>query len=443
MSVGSAVIAKARAEERAQAPTHVRYVVLGFIVAAYMITYLDRVLLAAATPSIQKEFGFSLQTMGWVLGCYQLAYALFQIPGGWLGDRLGPRVALTGVVVWWSAFTAFTALTWSAMSMGVCLFLFGMGEAGAFPISTRALSRWVLPAERGFAQGITHAGSRLGGALTPFVAVLLITSFGWRSPFFSFAVLGVIWALAWFRFYRNTPGEHPAVNPAERDRIAQGLGSVPPGRRKEPWGQILSNPQMWLLSAMYFCYGYAITMFLAWFPKYLNAARHLDLKHMGMYASLPLLAGLVGDICGGMCSDMILKRTGNLKLARRIMAVVGFGLTAVAIPAAVQAQAPLVSVGFFGLAVFGLELTVGVSWAMALDVGAEFAGSVSAVMNTSGNIGAFLAAVVTSYVVKAAGWGAAFWVVAGLAVVAALLHLTIDASRRLYTPVPASEEVFG
>jgi sugar phosphate permease len=430
-------------EERTQAPTRTRYVVLGFIVAAYMITYLDRVLLSAATPSIQKDFHFSLQTMGWVLGCYQLAYALFQIPGGWLGDRLGPRIALAGVVVWWSIFTALTAMTWSALSMGVCLFLFGMGEAGAFPISTRALSRWVLPSERGFAQGITHAGSRLGGALTPFLAIALITHYGWRSPFLSFAILGVIWALVWFRFYRNTPGEHPRVNAAERDRIALALGATPPGRRKAPWGQILSNPQMWLLSAMYFCYGYAITMFLAWFPKYLNAARHLDLNHMGTYASLPLFAGLIGDICGGLFSDMILKRTGRLKLARRSMAILGFALTAVAIPAAVAAPEPLISVGFFGLAVFGLELTVGVSWAMTLDVGAEFAGSVSAVMNTSGNIGAFLVAVVTPQLVKMGGWNAAFWVVAGLAVVAALLHLTIDASRRLFTPAPVSEEAYG
>ena len=148
-------------------PTRTRHVVLWLTVAVYMITYMDRVAISAAVPSIEKEFGFSTVTIGWILAAFQLSYALFQIPGGWLGDRFGPRRALAGVVVWWSAFTAATAFTWSAASMIVCRFLFGMGEAGAFPIATRSLSRWMLPSERGWAQGVTHAGSRLGGALTP------------------------------------------------------------------------------------------------------------------------------------------------------------------------------------------------------------------------------------------------------------------------------------
>ncbi len=422
--------------QAAIAPTRVRYGVLGFIIAAYMITYIDRVLLSAAVPSIQKEFGFDLIATGWILGSYQIAYALFQIPSGWLGDRLGPRLALAGVVVWWSLFTALTALTWSAISMAVCLFLFGMGEAGAFPIATRALSCWMLPSERGLAQGSTHAGSRLGGALTPFMVVLLIGQFGWRAPFLSFAVLGLVWAVAWRRFYRNTPAEHPQVNAQERDRIAAALGPTPTGRRKAPWAQILSNPQMWLLSAMYFCYGYDIGIFLTWFPKYLNAERGLNLPQMGLYASLPLLAGVLGDICGGVCSDQLLKRTGDLKLSRRVVAITGFLLTVVAIPLACQAHTPLASVAWFAAAVFGLELTVGVSWAITLDVGGTFAGSVSAVMNTFGNIGAAVAAALTGYVVTRAGWSAAFSVIAGLALAAALLHLLIDASRSLFRPEP-------
>lgn len=411
--------------------THVRYQVLAFIVAAYMITYLDRVLLSAAVPSIQKEFGFPLVTMGWILGSYQLAYALFQIPGGWLGDRLGPRLALAGVVIWWSCFTAMTAMTWSAASMAVCLFLFGMGEAGAFPISTRALSRWILPSERGFAQGTTHAGSRLGGALTPIIVVTLITAFGWRAPFFIFAVLGVAWAALWRWFYRNTPAEHPAVNAAERERIRAALGDTPAGRRRIPWKRILSSPQVWILSAMYFCYGYDIGIFLAWFPKYLTAERGLDLHRMGLYASLPLLAGFVGDISGGLTSDMLLRWTGNLKLSRRLVAIFGFLLAAATVPLACSAQTPLASVGYFAAAVFGLELTVGISWAVTLDIGGEFAGSVSAVMNTFGNIGAAVAAALTGYIVTMSGWSPAFLVIAGLAVFAALAHLKIDASRRL------------
>ncbi len=425
---------------RVAAPTRIRYVVLSLLISVYMITYIDRVLLSVAIPSIAKEFSFSIVTIGWILGSFQIAYALFQIPGGWLGDRLGPHIALTGVVIWWSAFTAFTALTWSATSMAVCLFLFGMGEAGAFPIATRALSRWILPSERGFAQGSTHAGSRLGGALTPFLAVLLIAHFGWRTPFFSFATLGVAWALIWYRFYRNTPAEHHLVNAAERDLILSGVGKTVSEGSRVPWARILSDPQIWLLSAMYFCYGYDLGIFLAWFPKYLNAARGLNLKQMGIYASLPLLAGCVGDICGGVFSDLLLKRTGNLKLSRRIVAVAGFLLTSIAVPIACMAHDPLISVAYFAAGVFGLELTVGISWAMALDMGAQFAGSVSAVMNTCGNIGGAVAVALMGYIVTMSGWRTAFFIIAGFALLAALLHLRIDASHCLYGPEPADRE---
>src|SRR6204780_3287280 len=146
----------------AQRPTRMRHTVLGLTIAAYMITYMDRVVISAAVPSIQKEFGFSIITMGWILSSFQWAYAIFQIPGGWLGDRIGPRRALTLIVSWWSLFTCATVLAWSAGSMAMIRFLFGMGEGGAFPIATRSLSRWMLPPERGLAQGATHAGSRLG-----------------------------------------------------------------------------------------------------------------------------------------------------------------------------------------------------------------------------------------------------------------------------------------
>lgn len=420
------------------APTRIRHVVLWLTVAAYMITYIDRVVISAAVPSIQEEFGFSVVTMGWILGAYQLSYALFQIPGGWLGDRFGARRALPAVVVWWSAFTAATALTWSATSMIVCRFLFGMGEAGAFPIATRSLSRWMLPAERGFAQGITHAGSRLGGALTPIAVVFLIAHYGWRAPFYIFAVLGLLWAVVWYQFYRDSPTEHRLVNAAERELIANALGNTATRTNIVPWRQILSSPQMWLLSAMYLCYGYDIGIFLTWFPKYLHAERHFELQQMGLYASLPLLAGVAGDICGGWLSDVALKRSGNLKFARRVVAVPGFLTAAVAIPLACFAGDPLVSVGYFALAVFGMELTVGVSWAVTLDIGGIYAGSVSAVMNTFGNLGAAVAAAMTGYIVSASGWTAAFLVLAAYSSVAAVLFLRIDASRRVYADTAAS-----
>jgi len=415
-------------------PTRARYKVLAFVIAAYFITYIDRVLLSVSAPFIEREFGFSTITMGWVLFCYSIAYAAFQIPGGWFGDKVGPRLAMTCVVIWWSVFTALTSLTWSAASMGVCLFLIGMGEAGAFPIANRALSRWMLPSERAVAQGATHAGSRLGSTLTPIMVVALVglTALSWRLPFLLFALVGVAWALLWYRFYRNTPAEHASVNAAELDRINRGLGTFAKGKRRVPWGQILSTPQMWVLGALYFCYAYDIGVFLSWFPKYLNAARGIELKTMGFYASIPFLAGLLGDLTGGFVSDEILKRTGNLRFARRAVSVFGFWVSAVAVSLAAWVSDPLVSIAWFSLALFALELTVGVSWAVTLDVGGEFAGSVSAVMNTLGNIGAATAVAVTARLATDYGWGSAFAVIAGLAVLAGLLMLAVRPDRRFY-----------
>src|ERR1700689_2300043 len=204
-------------------PTRVRYIVLALTIGAYMITYVDRVVISSAVPSIQKEFGFSIVTMGWILSSFQWGYALFQIPGGWLGDRFGPRRTLTWIVTWWSLFTCATVFAWSAGSMALIRFLFGTGEAGAFPIATRSLSRWMLPTERGFAQGATHAGARLGGAITPALVVLIIAHYGWRTAFVCCGSLGSIWAAVWYWYYRNTPDEHQSVNSGEREQIRSAL----------------------------------------------------------------------------------------------------------------------------------------------------------------------------------------------------------------------------
>jgi len=415
-------------------PTRVRYIVLLLTVAAYFITYLDRTLLSAAAPSIQKEFGFSLQTLGWVLASYQFAYALFQIPGGWLGDRFGPRLALAGVVVWWSAFTAFTTLTWSVASLAVVLFLFGMGEAGAFPIATRSLSCWILPSERGFAQGATHAGSRFGGAITPVIATTLIAGYGWRFPFLVFAVPGLLWAALWFWYYRDSPAEHKSVNEKERTLIESAVGGARKGAAHIPWAAILRSPRTWLLSAMYFCYGVIVILFITWFPKYLSAARGLNLQQMGIYASFPLAAAVVGDICGGWFSDLILKRTGRITFARRSVAATGFFIAGLTIPIAVLVANPTISILFFSLSLFAIELTVGNSWAVTLDIGGSYAGSVSAVMSMFGNIGGGVYAVLMGYIVTAFGWQAAFFGLASFAILGGVLFCFLDISRPLHVP---------
>jgi sugar phosphate permease len=317
--------------------------------------------------------------------------------------------------------------------MAAFRFLFGMGEAGAFPIATRSLSRWILPGERGFAQGLTHAGSRLGAALTPTLVVLLMAAYGWRAAFFVFGLMGLFWAAVWYWYYRDTPQEHASVNEAERNLIVAAVGGARTGKtRSVPWRQILASSTLWTLSAMYFCYAYCIAVYLDWFPKYLNEHRGFDLKHMGMYASLPLLAGTAGDLLGGWASDRWARRSGDLKRARRGVAVAGFLVAAAGILPATFTASPTASVWYTCVAVFGLETTVGVSWAIPLDIGGDYAGSVSAVMNTCGNIGGAISPTLLAYLVKFYGWNVPFVVASALCVAAAVLFGGIDATKRIF-----------
>jgi MFS transporter, ACS family, glucarate transporter len=413
-------------------PTRVRYIMLGLVVLVYFITYLDRVLLSNALPTIQKQFGFSIVTLGLVQSCYNWSYALFQIPGGWFGDRVGPRIALASVVVWWSVFTFLTGLSSSLTMLMGCLFLIGLGEAGAFPIANRALSRWMLPNERGIAQGTTHAGSRMASTLTPVLVATLIGAYGWHMPFFLFALVGICWAAVWIFYYRDVPSEHKSVNEAERRKIVNALGAT--GKHHHiPWRLILTSSQMWILAAMYFCYGYAMNMFIAWYPKYLNAERGYSLAQMGFFASLTLAAAVVGDVCGGLFSDLIIRRTGRIKFGRQVVAISGYLIAAVFIPLGCFVKDPYLTAAMFGMGLFGLELVVGNAWAVTLDIGGSFAGSCSAVMNTFGNIGAAIMAAATGFIVRDFGWNAAFYVISVLCVAGALLFTRIDAGRKLAT----------
>jgi sugar phosphate permease len=312
-----------------------------------------------------------------------------------------------------------------------------MGEAGVFPIATRSLSRWMLPAERGFAQGITHAGSRLGAAVTPPIVVWMILRYGWRMPFLVFALLGVGWAVVWFFYYRDSPEQHRAVNRAELDLIqAETGGPRPQVGVRVPWRHILSSVTVWQLALMYFCYQYALAVYLDWFPTYLNTHRGFDLRQMGFYASLPLLAGVVGDLAGGWFSDLLLRRTGNVTRARRIVGIAGFLIAALGIIPATLTHDAKLCVAFSCLAFGGLELTVGVSWAIPLDIGGDFAGCTASVMNMCGNIGGAISPALLAYLVTGFGWDVPFFVTSALCIIGALIYAKIDASKRIFLTEP-------
>src|SRR5262245_10022570 len=250
--------------DRPTAKTSVRYKVLWLCVALYAITYMDRVCINVAAPVIAKEFGFDKVTIGFVFSAFYLGYSLLQVPAGWLADLIGPRRMLTGLVLWWSAFTMLSAAAWNATSLMAIRFLFGVGEAGAFPAATRAFSRWLPASERGFAQGVTHSGSRLSGSLTNLAMGGLLVSLGWRLPFVLFGSIGILWAGVWFFWYCDQPEDHPSVSVSELEWIrAGGCGQRAKAQRLS-WSRLLKSANMWSLCLMYFCYGYVLVIFLSW-----------------------------------------------------------------------------------------------------------------------------------------------------------------------------------
>ena len=306
-------------------------------------------------------------------------------------------------------------------------FLFGIGEGGAFPGATRAMQLWYPRHERGFCQGITHSASRLGAAITPPLVVLIMTTLGWRWVFYICAAVGIVWSALWYLAYRNLPEEHGLVNKTELEHIrgidAAGNVNAPKIETKTsvPWATLLRSPNMWAIMCAYFTYVYCLWTFLSWLPSYLVEFRQFTLLKVGLLASLPLWAGVVGDTVGGLATDWLLKKTGNTKFARRAVAITGMlGCVVFIVPAALTADA-YTAVYCLTAAMFFLECTIGPSWAVPMDVGGKYSGTVSGMMNMAGNIGGALSPLVFGVLAQLGSWAAPFIVAAGLLVVGSVV----------------------
>jgi sugar phosphate permease len=399
-----------------------RWYVLFLISLMYLITYLDRVNISTAAPVISKELGFDKITMGVIFSAFVWSYALFQIPGGWLGDRFGPRGVLTTIVTYWSIMTAFTAAATGALSFTIIRFLFGIGEAGAFPVATRSMQLWYPRQERGLVQGVSHSASRLGAAIAPPFVVAIIATLGWRWVFYICGALGFLWAVLWYFTYRNMPEEQPSVSRAELGYIrgVDEQGNIKPPQVEHvatmPWGVLFRSPNMWAIMCAYFTYVYCLWIFLSWLPSYLVEYRHFTLLKVGIFASLPLWAGVIGDTVGGLATDWLLVKTGRTKLAHRLVAIVGMLGCAVFIVPAALADNAYTAVYCLTAALFFLECTIGPSWAVPMHVGGKYSGTVSGVMNMAGNIGGALSPTVFGILVQYGSWQAPFIVAAALLV---------------------------
>jgi sugar phosphate permease len=402
-----------------------RWFVLLLISLMYLITYLDRVNISTVAPVISKEFNFDKITMGVIFSAFVWSYALFQIPGGWLGDRFGPRRVLTAIVGYWSVMTALTSLASGWLSFTVIRFLFGAGEGGAFPVATRSMQLWFPRQERGLVQGVSHSASRIGAAIAPPLVVVIMTTLGWRWVFYICGAIGILWSFLWYWAYRNMPEEQESVS---RDELAyiRGVdekGSVKPPLIETtatvPWGTLFRSPNMWAIMCAYFTYVYCLWIFLSWLPSYLVEYRHFSLVKVGIFASLPLWAGVVGDTVGGVAVDWLLIKTGNTKLAHRAVAITGMlGCAVFMVPAAVT-EDPYTAVYCLTAALFFLECTIGPSWAVPMHVGGKYSGTVSGAMNMAGNIGGALSPTVFGILAQYGSWVAPFVVAAVLLVLGA------------------------
>ncbi len=290
--------------------------------AMYFITFMDRVNISVAGPQLIKEFGFNSIQMGAIFGAFTLSYALFQVPGGWLGDRIGSRVILPIFVGWWSIWTSLTTLGTSYISFLLLRFGFGIGEAGAFPAAQAALSRWLRPEERGLSQGLLQSATRIGSAATPPLVAAIMSVAGWKMSFIICAVIGVIWAIGWWIIFRDRPENHPWANKEEVEFILNGKKEsqvTPP----TPWKTILKSPRIWALCFRYTAFIYTTYIYFNWFPTYLMQARHFPLLKMGFFASLPFLAGAIANTLGGWISDKLIKKKNGNKWARRAIPYIG------------------------------------------------------------------------------------------------------------------------
>lgn len=372
--------------------------VLAMLFLLSIITFIDRVSISLAGPRMQEELHISPQQWGWVLGAFAFAYAVFEIPSGALGDRIGPRRVLTRIVLWWSVFTSLTGLGSRFAILLPVRFLFGAGEAGAYPNMAASVSRWFPTTERARAHGLIWMASRVGGALSPFLVIPIQMAFGWRAAFFCFGFLGVIWAVVWYLWYRDAPAQKPGVTQAELDEI----GPFPPGVCHDlPWRIALASTNLWYIVLMYFAYGYCTFFFVSWMPTYLVKGRGFTEKGM-LFATLPFVLGALATCAGGFSSDALVRRIG-LKWGRRAVAVGGLAGAALCTVAAILSPNPYVGLIFLALSYAGSDLMLPIAWAVCLDVGRKYAGAVTAIMNTSGGVSGFISGVVFGYFVTYAG----------------------------------------
>jgi MFS family permease len=395
-------------------------IVLGLLCLMYLITYIDRVNVATAAGEIRKELSLSATQWGIIASAFGYPYILFQIFGGWVGDRFGPRWTLFACGLVWAAATILTGLAGSFMLLFLVRLMLGFGEGATFPVATRAMQAWTPPDRRGFAQGITHAFARFGNAITPPIVAWLVVTVSWRGSFVALGGISLVWVIVWVLYFRNVPAEHPGVTRQELELLPN-QGRPPAARSVNvPWKRLAVR--MLPVTIVYFCYGWTLWLYINWLPQFFQQEYHLQIMSSAKYSSTVFAAGVVGDYVGGVISDSILRRTGDLRKARRNVIVAAFLSSAVfLVPIFLTRDLNVIVFSLAG-AFFCAELVIGPIWAIPMDIAPTYSGTASGFMNTGSAVAAVLSPLAFGYLADLTGnWHVPFIGSLGLLLLGAAL----------------------
>ncbi|MCU0379107.1 MAG: MFS transporter [Bacteroidales bacterium] len=404
-----------------------RYLILVLIVSLGFITFLDRVALASLATYIKADLFLDKKQWGWVMGLFILAYALFQIPMGNMGDRRGHRSIIAVLVVWWSIFTFLTGLATGYYSLLIISFFFGMGEAGVYPCISGVIARWFPSTQRARAQGFVWAASRLGGGMAAVLLIGLAESAGWRVVFYLLSTLGILWTLAWLSFYRNSPAEMKGISTEELSETG-GHSSI--GTKNVPWQQILRARQFWLILGMYWFYVWGSTFYFSWLHTFLAEGRGFSSNEVRIAAALPFFLGAFSNSLGGMISDRLSNKHG-LKFGRRAIGVSCLFLASVFFFITGITESKLLTGVYLALGFGIMDIMLPSAWAVCLDVGHRNAGAISGAMNMAGNLGGFMCSIMVGYVASSAGYNAPLFIIAGMLLVSSMLFLQINPEKSI------------
>ena len=428
----------------------VRWFLVFWLFVLGAVSYLDRVNISIAGSAMAEDYHLTQVQLGSIFSAFLIGYALFQTPGGWLADRLGPRRVLTIGVVWWGVFTALTAalpltIAGALSYLIVIRLLLGAGEAIIYPACNKFVSQWIPSQERGLANGLIFAGVGAGTASAPIFVTYLVVHHGWRSPFWASTVIGLIVGLVWYVAARDVPEQHPLVSPAELSYIQQyrtpkpAANSTPDSLSKasageeslrDSWEQIVRNRSLLAVTISYFCFGYVAWIFFSWFYIYLAKVRGLDLKASAFYSTLPPLAIVVCSLCGGAISDAMTKSYGK-RIGRCGLASFALALAAVILVVGSHvASAPLASIVLSG-GVGALYIAQSSYWSVTADIGGKSAGLASGFMNMGGQLGGALTAWLTPVIAQRYGWTSSFLVAAILSGFGGIAWLLVEPDQRL------------